>query len=417
MTSTETAGILPGRMRMSAPGSIGEALAGHRNSLRLLRLLLATMVIFDHAFPIGGFGPNPSLGWSRGQESIGGFAVVGFFAISGYLIAKSGMNADVLQFLWRRVLRIFPAFLLVLAVGAAIVGPIAWILGGRPLSSYLSLGPGGPVAYVVSNADLTIRQWGIHDIFIDTPYGQAVGASVFNGSLWTLSYEFGCYLVVAVLVLFGVLRRARLLVVGITVFYFVMQIVALVAPGTPGQVLSAFGDPFTVKLGLIFLIGSSIALYSKEIVYHDGLALLSFVAVLATLRYGGWTVIGYPAFAYLLLWAAARAPKSLQWIGAKNDYSYGMYVYGFLVQQSTAALGWNASGYFPWVASTIVIAAGCAWISWHVVEKHALALKDWGPGRGIRHWADAIRGAVRGLRERRARRVSNAPAERDLDVG
>lgn len=417
MTSTETAGILPERSRATAPVSIGDALAGHRNSLGVLRLVLATMVIFDHAFPLGGYGPNPSLGWSRGQESIGGFAVAGFFAISGYLIAKSGMNADVVQFLWRRVLRIFPAFLLVLVVGAAIVGPIAWLLSGRALSSYLSFGPGGPVAYVVSNADLTMRQWGIHDIFIETPYGQEVGGSVFNGSLWTLSYEFTCYLIIAVLVLFGLLKRARLLVLGITVFYFVMQIVAVAAPGAPGQVVPAFADGYTLKLGLIFLIGSSIALYSREVLFHDGLALLSLVVVLATLRYGGWTVVGYPAFAYLLLWAAARLPKAFQWIGAKNDYSYGMYVYGFLVQQSTAALGWYRLGYFPWVVITIAIAAGGAWLSWHAVEKHALALKDWGPGRGVRHWVEAAKAGVRAIRERRARRATAGAAEPDLDVG
>lgn len=417
MTSTETAGILPERLKPRAPGSIGEALAGHRNSLGVLRLILATMVIFDHAFPLGGYGPNPSLGWSRGQESIGGFAVAGFFAISGYLIAKSGMNADVVQFLWRRVLRIFPAFILVLLVGAAIVGPIAWMLGGRPLSSYLTFGPGGPVSYVLSNADLTMRQWGIHDIFIETPYGQTVGGSVFNGSLWTLSYEFGCYIIIAVLVLFGVLKRARLLVLGITLFYLIMQIVTIVAPGTAGQVLPAFGDGYTLKLGLIFLIGSSIALYSREIVFHDGLALLCFVVVLVTLRNGGWTVVGYPALAYLLLWMAARAPKAFQWIGAKNDYSYGMYVYGFLVQQFTAALGWYELGYIPWVAITIVIAAACAWLSWHGVEKHALALKDWGPGRGIRHWYEAAQGGVRRLRQRRERRAPETVAEPDLEVG
>ncbi|MDR6904643.1 peptidoglycan/LPS O-acetylase OafA/YrhL [Agromyces sp. 3263] len=417
MTSTETAGLLPEKVRWAAPGSISEALAGHRNSLGVIRLVLATMVIFDHAFPLGGFGPNPSLGWSRGQESIGGFAVAGFFAISGYLIAKSGLNSDVVQFLWRRVLRIFPAFWLVLLVGAAIVGPIAWTVSGRSLSSYLTFGPGGPVAYVISNADLTMRQWGIHDIFIETPYGQVVDGSVFNGSLWTLVYEFGCYLIIALFVLFGILRRARLVVVGVTVFYFIMEIVSIVAPGTAGQVFPNFGDGYTLKLGLIFLIGSCIALYSKEIVFHDGLALLSMVVVIATLRTGGWTVIGYPAFAYVLLWFAARLPKSMQWIGAKNDYSYGMYVYGFLVQQSTAALGLYKLGYLPWVAITIAIAAGCAWVSWHAVEKHALALKDWGPGRGVRYWYESFLGWVRAIRGRRARPAADAGAKPDLDVG
>ena len=127
--------------------------------------------------------------------------------------------------------------------------------------------------------------------------------------------------------------------------------------------------------------------------------MLCALAVVVSLRNAGWTVIGYPAFAYVLLWLAARLPRSFQWIGAKNDYSYGMYVYGFLVQQATAALGWYRFGYFPWVAITIVISAGCAWLSWHGVEKWALALKNWGPGRGVRYWyerAVAFVGRLRG---------------------
>jgi hypothetical protein len=29
-----------------------------------------------------------------------------------------------------------------------------------------------------------------------------------------------------------------------------------------------------------------------------------------------------------------------------------------------------------------------AWLSWHVIEKRAMSLKDWGPGRGLRYWWD-----------------------------
>ncbi|WP_350347315.1 acyltransferase [Agromyces sp. G08B096] len=417
MTSTETQGLVPARIAGTRPGSIGEALAGHRNSLGVIRLVLATAVIFDHAFPLGGFGPNPSLGWSRGQESIGGFAVAGFFAISGYLIAKSGMNADVVQFLWRRVLRIFPAFWIVLLVGSLIVGPIAWLVMGRDLADYLTLGPGGPVAYFTGNADLTMRQWGIHDIFVDTPYGQAVHGSVFNGSLWTLAYEFGCYLIIAVLVMFGILKRARLLVLGITAFYFVMELASKIVPGAAGTVVPQLADGYTLKLGLIFMIGATIAVYSKEIVFHDGLALLSAAAVIVSLRTSGWTLIGYPAFAYLLLWMAARLPKWSQRIGAKNDYSYGIYVYGFLVQQATAALGWYRWGYLPWVLSTVVIAGGCAWLSWHGVEKWALALKDWGPGRGVRYWYERSRSLARRSRAGRTSSPQQTTAEPESEVG
>ena len=74
--------------------SLSDALAGHRNSLGVIRLVLASAVIFSHAFPLGGWSTDdPMKTLTKGQESIGGFAVLGFFAISGYLIAKSGMKA------------------------------------------------------------------------------------------------------------------------------------------------------------------------------------------------------------------------------------------------------------------------------------------------------------------------------------
>ena len=72
----------------------------------------------------------------------------------------------------------------------------------------------------------------------------------------------------------------------------------------------------------------------------------------------------------------------------------------------TNYLGWYKWGYVPWVAATIVVSAGCAWLSWHLVEKRALALKDWGPGRGIRHWYAKTVAGVDWIRHRRSRTIS-----------
>lgn len=390
--------VAPGRTKFR---SLAEGMAGHRNSLGILRLTLASLVILSHAFPLGGWGEDPMLGWTRRQESIGGLAVVGFFAISGYLIAKSGAGTDIAQFLWRRVLRIFPAFWLVLLVGAAIVGPIVWLMEGGRIGGYLLDSGGGPLGYVVSNADLTMRQWGIHDIFATTtPYGERIGGSAFNGSLWTLAYEWSAYLIIAALVLFGLLKRARFVVLILTAFYFGVALSNTFAPGAVASMLPYLGDNFRVTLTLIFLIGSSLGVYSRSIPLDDRLGILCGIIAIVTLALGGWVLIGYPAFAYFLLWAAARLPQKIQWIGAKNDYSYGVYVYGFLVQQFTAYLGWYHWGYLPWVIATVVITGGCAWISWHLVEKRAMALKDFGPGRGIRYWFDRARQLGRRKSER-----------------
>jgi peptidoglycan/LPS O-acetylase OafA/YrhL len=381
--SHSVAGDTTGRRR-----SLADGLAGHSNSFGVLRLVLATAVIFSHAFPLGGWGEDPLLSLTKYQQNIGGVAVLGFFAISGYLIAKSGMSADGLQFLWRRVLRIFPAFYVVLIVAGFIVGPIAWLMLHRPLATYFTFDSQGPFAYLAHNFDLWMRQYGVHDVFVTTtPYGATAGP-VFNGSLWTLSYEFGAYLIIFVLVITGILKRAPFMVVVLTGFYFVVQIVNEVTPGAGRLILPTLGDDYRVSLPLIFLFGSCLAVYAKRVPLDGRLAILSAVFAIFTLWQGGLTILGFPAIAYLILWLAARLPARLHWIGQKNDYSYGMYVYGFLVQQFTASFGWNHWGYVPWTLACVVLTAGCAWLSWHGIEKRALSLKDVGPGRGIQYWRE-----------------------------
>lgn len=376
-------------------GSLTAALGGHDNALGIIRLVLASLVIFSHAFPVGGWGDDPAKALTAGQETIGGFAVVGFFAVSGYLITKSGRSNDVLQFLWRRALRIFPAYWFVLVVSAFVIGPLVWLAEGRGLRGYLGFGGGGPVSYVVANADLTIRQYGIYDLFATTtPYGERTGASVINGSIWTLTYEWTCYLGIALLILLGVLRFARWVIPVIAVALLVAAAIDATTAAGVDSLVPVLADDFRVTLGLAFLCGSVLAVYSRGIPCDDRLGALAAVIVVASLAFGGWVIIGYPALAYLLLWAAARLPARVRWIGQRNDYSYGMYVFGWPVQQVTAYLGWNEWGYVPWVAVTLVITACFAWMSWHLVEKRALALKDLGPGRGIRELSQRVRALV-----------------------
>ncbi|TFC44957.1 acyltransferase [Cryobacterium sp. TmT2-59] len=378
--------------------SISEALGGHRNSLGLIRLILASVVIFDHAFPLGGYGADPFFRLTRDQASLGSLAVAGFFAISGYLIAKSGMSSDVVQFLWRRVLRIFPAYWTVLLLTALVIAPIVWVTTGHAISNYFTLAPNNPLNYFTANWTLNIGTYGIYDIFATTtPYGREVGASVFNGSIWTLIYEWQCYLLIGAGVAFGVFYKAKILVPIVTMLLFVIQIVNVTNPSGLAAIAPYLSDTQRITLTFTFMLGASIAVYSKKIVYGNGLGILSGLVLLLSLRYGGFMTIGVIAGTYFVLYLAASLPRQVQWVGSKNDYSYGVYIYGFLVQQVTAHLGWYKFGYFPYALIALVLTFGCAWLSWHLVEKRAMALKDWGPGRGWSHWFDKAR-SLRPLR-------------------
>jgi peptidoglycan/LPS O-acetylase OafA/YrhL len=373
------------------PISIGTALRGHDNSLGLIRLIMASAVIFHHSFPLLGIAVDPFQRAARDQASIGAVAVAGFFAISGYLIAKSGANSDGLQFIWRRVLRIFPAYWTVLLVTAFVVGPVLWMLLGRNLGTYFQETGAGPWHYFTANWTLTIGTYGIHDLLAaTTPYGQTVGASVFNGSLWTLYYEWICYLLIAVLVVFGVLSRARVLVPIVTAFLFAARVINEVTPGVIGNVAPFLSDGYRVSLTLTFMLGATIAVYSKTIPFDDRLGILSGLVFFATLRFGGYSTIGTVAGVYFIIYLGARLPKAVHFIGQKNDYSYGVYIYGFLVQQVLVHFGGGRLGYLGYSLAALAITFLCAWLSWHLVEKNFMRLKDWGPGLGVVSLRDRI---------------------------
>jgi peptidoglycan/LPS O-acetylase OafA/YrhL len=369
---------------------LGSMLSGRSNAFNFLRLLFAITVIVDHAFPLGGFGEDPMWKWSKNQDSLGGIAVAGFFAISGYLITKSSMSSDFVQFLWRRILRIFPAYWVVLLVTSGVLAPILWSLEAKEWSNFSGSGVCSPARYVVANWFLEIGQYCIGDLFSETtPYGKQVKASVFNGSLWTLIFEWRCYLLVGVLGLFGVLHKYKLLVVTITFWFYLMLLIQTVMPDFPGKAvfwLDGVQSIHTIRFTCIFMIGATAALYADRLPVDDRVGILSGLSFIYSLLNGGYYAIGYPCLVYFVLWLAIRLPDGLKKIGAKNDYSYGIYIYGFLIQQILAYFNFNVYGLWIYILSAMLLSYFCAVASWHFIEKPALSLKRVGPGRGVEYW-------------------------------
>jgi peptidoglycan/LPS O-acetylase OafA/YrhL len=171
----------------------------------------------------------------------------------------------------------------------------------------------------------------------------------------------------------------------------VLQALRFLAPEAFAVLPFWIGDPLAVNLSLAFLWGSCLAMYGHRIRVDDRLGILAVVLVVASYLTVGFGFIGLPALAYALMWAAVRLPERLKRIGSRNDYSYGIYLYGFLMQQLFAFFGWYEWGYLPYVAVSLVAATAFAMASWHLLEKRALALKDRGPGRGVPYWMDRVR--------------------------
>lgn len=372
-------------------GSVAELYSGRDNGIGLIRLVLAASVVISHSKPLG-FGQSDMGRYAFAhQTNIASLAVYGFFVLSGLLITRSARRTSVVRYAWHRMLRILPGLWMCLLVTALVVAPLVTLREHGSLNGFWT-GPGGPFDYLAANWWTGVRQYGIHDLLVKTtPWGGHTGASVFDGALWSLVYEMLCYIVIGILVVTGVLRSSRRFVL-----FLALSAYALIAmdywrsPSWDGPVtghysaivvplLGGLSFLWIVYLGFLFLLGAVVDLYRERIPINDALGLGAAVITVGTLMLGGFFVLGFPAFAYLLIWLSVRMPRQLHWVGRKNDYSYGVYIYGFVGQQLFASLGFNRWGFIPFVAMSLAGAFVAAYLSWHLIERHALGLKNWSP--------------------------------------
>ncbi|GAB3259911.1 acyltransferase family protein [Chitinimonas naiadis] len=371
--------------------TLRDALKGHDNAFGFIRLMLALLVVVDHAFPLGGFGADRMWAWSQGQDSLGGIAVAGFFAISGYLITKSAGSGDWLQFLWRRALRIFPAYWVILLLTGFVVGPALWWFEHGALTGYFTMGVGGPFHYFYGNMWLDIGQYSLHNLFATTtPYGIQINESVFNGSLWTLLYEWRCYMLIGAIAAFGFLRKLPVMICILCLVLYFLMLLQLADPGLTGKLASWLADPHTVRYTFLFMTGGLMAVYADRIPFDDRIGLAACGLFLFCLFTSGYVLVSYPALVYAVLWLAARLPAALKRIGAVNDYSYGVYIYGFPILQLLAYLGMHRHGFVFYTLLSMALSYLCAVVSWHLVEKVALSYKSRGPGLGLAYWWRAL---------------------------
>lgn len=253
--------------------------------------------------------------------------------------------------------------------------------------------PEGPFDYVTTNFLASMEQFPISGLLADTPYGQIVGGpSAFDGSLWTLRYDLAFYGIVGILVVTSVLHRAPRAVLVLTAVCYALVLRDFFTAPTwssrppqhgaigPFPLLGAFAADWTLMLGFLFLLGAAARLYAHRIPVTRELGVLAGVALVGSLWLGGFFAVGVPAFAYLVLFAAVALPKRLSGISRRHDYTYGIYIYGFPVQQMIALLGGARFGMLGYIVLSLLGALVCAVLSWHLVERPALGFKT-GSGR------------------------------------
>lgn len=330
------------------------------NGYDVLRLVLAAVVIFAHSFPLGGFGENPVDVFFQGQMLLGHIAVLGFFGLSGFLVAAScARSANLVGFLRKRFLRIFPGFWCCLLVCAFGFAPLIAAIRGQP---YAVTGEHGALGYLVHNAFLIIRQPSIGPILEGMPH-----AGDLNSSLWSLWPEFFCYGCLALLGLAGGLTRNRVLALLGVLILLVFHVVHLCLPALHTPLLPVLLDrPIYLPFFLSFSVG--VALFAWRDAFVPGLAttVVLTAATLYFLRTGGFLLVGPLLIPFVVIFAGACFRAHL-----RNDFSYGLYIYSFPVQQLLAAV-WPRQPWFAYLVLSFVGSFLLAAASWFLIERRFL---------------------------------------------
>ena len=365
--------------------SLKESFDPRSNSIGFLRWLMAFMVIFSHAGPLGGFYGGQDLGtqWST-EQSLGGVAVAGFFFLSGFLITKSKMGrSSTPRYFWRRIMRIFPGWFLILLVTAYVFAPIAWMQENGTMDGFWNATFESPFTYFSNNMWLPLMQHNIAGMGTSIPFYEIHGGFEWNGSAWTLAFEFGCYILVAILGVIGALSNR--MVGGIIATGIILLAMMQWFGGSNLAALTpAFGDYRVLLLYAPFAFGILFALFGEKIPIDNRLAIACFLIAGFTYAKGGWLIVGQYAFCYLLIWFAIKAKMLKNW-DKHGDFSYGIYIVAWPLMQFGAYFGLEKTG---WLIYHLVIVAGChayAYLSWHLIERPALQLKDWTP-----KWLSAV---------------------------
>lgn len=337
----------------------------HKDNIGFLRLVFASAVIVGHAPElVDGDRHREPLMQLTGTLTLGGLAVDAFFLLSGYLITQSFIRQrSVVRYLERRVLRIYPAFIVAYLISAFLVAPI---VGANAIHQ--------PVEVILRAALLAPPM----DNPTDIP---GLRHRAVNGAMWTIAYEFRCYLLVILLGVAGFFRR-RWLVAGLTAFFGLFMVSFAFAPmnrlfdglGAHHRLDLLTGDlRGNVRFTFIFLMGSTFQLFRDEVIgrmrtpYVWAAAALTCVLLLyAPLAEAALTTLG----GYCLFWLALKARLGpIAKINDRWDISYGTYLYGWPI--SIIIIYFLHPEPLLVAVATLPLAWLAGWLSWNGVERWA----------------------------------------------
>jgi len=355
----------PGRAPGSAiAGATHAVAAGAPNNFDVIRMIAATGVLVSHSFPLHSNRPDPLQLVMHGIP-IGEIAVNVFFVVSGYLVCQSWTSDPTLwRFLVRRALRLCPALYAAIVISAFVAGPL---LTSLPQAQYWR----SPLTWE------NLRGFGIFGVRGSLPgvFEHSFYPFAFNGPLWTIRIEAACYLILAACGLVGMLR-SRLFTVVIAVAFTLGYLGMLGDPPRYQAILILNMDMLSLfRLAALFFAGAAFFMCRALVPRLPLLALLVLPGLVAVSATPFFPLAFQVAFPYAVLCLALTPTRWLSQYGRLGDYSYGMYLFAWPVQQTVMQAGGGQFSLLSYIAVCFAITFTLSFASWHLLEKYALSKK------------------------------------------
>lgn len=285
-------------------------------------------------------------------------AILGmFFALSGFLVAGSLERCrTVVSFAGLRLIRIFPALVVEVLLSALVLGPL---LTHDSLRQYFA----DPHLWRYFANTLGIIHYVLPGVFTANPYPEIV-----NAQLWTVPYELHCYEALILVSVLGLYRRRALLLMTLAAFALFLLSRECFAGCSPRMALQGR------ELVFCFLLGVTLFRFRDRVAWSSWLVAASAVAAVALLLLPGGDSLAPVPLAYLTVYLGLLDPPRVGVLFG-GDYSYGLFLYGFPIQQAIASTCPWARHWIVGLAVAFPLTIAVAAISWWRIEKPMLRHK------------------------------------------
>ncbi len=306
-----------------------------RNNFDAIRLAMALLVVWSHSFAIylGTEDREPVSVLMNGTYNSGNIAVLVFFVVSGFLISHSYIRSKSLRdYLGKRIRRIYPGYFVATMIGAFIIVPL---FSSRMHADFT-------VLEIAKSVGLNLLLRGYF------PPSDAFKGGAVNGSLWSIPYEFWCYIGLATLGVAGALKGRSFCLVFTLAVMAVRVWLDLTGRHPGGGVVGMIiGYPYLWFVVLpCFMFGVCFYLY-REIIPRNRWILLAGILLLVLtpnlpldpLHAQILTnLILPPTISYMTFYTAFNRRSKLRNAARWGDFSYGTYLYAFPIQKMLFAL-------------------------------------------------------------------------------